>query len=97
MYWSKIFKYSIARSFSKKTLKKFTPEPYLETKPIIKERKINDVEIKVEVFDARTYKRGLFEDEKAIPISPKIGPIRVDNPKISDKTYRWCSCGMSLE
>ena len=67
----------IARSFAKKNLKKFTPETYLETKPIIKESLINDVDIKIEVFDKRNYKRGLTEEEKPIPVSPKIGPIRV--------------------
>jgi hypothetical protein len=68
---------AITRSFAKKNLKKFTPETYLETKPIIKESKINDVDIKIEVFEKRSYIRGLAEDEKPIPVSPKIGPIRV--------------------
>ena len=24
-----------------------------------------------------------------------MGPYRVENPKIHDKVYRWCSCGLS--
>ncbi len=26
-----------------------------------------------------------------------MGPITVENPKIHDKIYRWCSCGMSTK
>lgn len=25
-----------------------------------------------------------------------MGPYRVENPKISNKMYRWCRCGLSL-
>eukprot|EP01017_Pseudomicrothorax_dubius_P037828 TRINITY_DN5596_c0_g1_i1.p1 TRINITY_DN5596_c0_g1~~TRINITY_DN5596_c0_g1_i1.p1 ORF type:complete len:169 (-),score=24.60 TRINITY_DN5596_c0_g1_i1:101-607(-) len=35
--------------------------------------------------------------EKPVPISPILGPIEIQNPTISSKTYRWCSCGMSLK
>ncbi len=37
------------------------------------------------------------EKEKAIavPISPKLGPFEILNPKIDDKSYHWCSCGLS--
>lgn len=30
-----------------------------------------------------------------IPISPRLGPFEIKNPKTEDKTYHWCSCGMS--
>ncbi len=26
-----------------------------------------------------------------------MGPYTVTNPKIHDKMYRWCSCGLSLK
>lgn len=26
-----------------------------------------------------------------------MGPITVENPKVHDKTYRWCSCGQSIK
>ena len=31
------------------------------------------------------------------PVSPLTGPVLVEHPKIYDKIYRWCSCGMSLK
>jgi hypothetical protein len=33
---------------------------------------------------------------EAKPLSPKMGPFTVQNPKIYNKMYRWCSCGQSL-
>lgn len=33
--------------------------------------------------------------EEVQPCSPKMGPYKVENPRIHKKTYRWCSCGMS--
>lgn len=36
-------------------------------------------------------------DEALQPVSPLKGPVLVENPKIYDKIYRWCSCGMSLK
>lgn len=30
-----------------------------------------------------------------IPTSPVLGPIKIEDPVISSKTYRWCSCGLS--
>jgi hypothetical protein len=67
----------VGRGFSKAHIKKITPESFIKTTPIQKESKIHDVEIKIEKFDKKTYVRGLAEDEKPIPISPKLGPIRV--------------------
>lgn len=29
-------------------------------------------------------------------MSPKMGAYTVSNPKIYNKTYRWCACGQSL-
>jgi CDGSH-type Zn-finger protein len=30
-------------------------------------------------------------------VSPVLGPIRVEDPKVACKKYRWCSCGMSYK
>lgn len=40
-----------------------------------------------------SYKRGLQEEPR--PVVHSTGPLRVANPKIAGKTYRWCACGMS--
>lgn len=69
-----------ARFFVKKNIKKTTPESFIKTIPIQKEQKITDFEIKVEVFDKKNYVRGLGEEEKPIPVSAKLGPIRVYTP-----------------
>jgi CDGSH iron-sulfur domain-containing protein 3 len=37
------------------------------------------------------------EGEAVQPMSPVTGPMVVENPKIHDKIYRWCSCGQSLK
>ena len=37
------------------------------------------------------------EGEVVQPMSPVTGPMVVENPKIHDKIYRWCSCGQSLK
>lgn len=66
-----------ARFFVKKNIKKTTPESFIKTTPIQKEHKITDFEIKVEQFDKKNYVRGLSAEEKPIPVSPKLGPIRV--------------------
>jgi CDGSH-type Zn-finger protein len=34
-------------------------------------------------------------DKKPIPISPRLGPFEIFDPKMEGKTYHWCSCGMS--
>jgi CDGSH-type Zn-finger protein len=47
-------------------------------------------EIKKEYSRKRT-------EEALQPISPLSGPIVIESPKIHDKIYRWCSCGMSLK
>jgi CDGSH-type Zn-finger protein len=35
------------------------------------------------------------DDKKAIPVSPRLGPFEILDPKMEGKTYHWCSCGMS--
>ncbi|KAM3141769.1 hypothetical protein pb186bvf_006091 [Paramecium bursaria] len=37
----------------------------------------------------------VFSTTKPIPQSPILGPIEIANPKVSDKSYYWCSCGQS--
>lgn len=40
-------------------------------------------------------KKPTVEEFTPIPTSPVLGPIKIEDPKVSDKTYRWCSCGLS--
>ena len=35
----------------------------------------------------------VFSTTKPIPQSPILGPIEITNPKVSEKSYYWCSCG----
>lgn len=44
----------------------------------------------------REYSRKTTE-EALQPVSPIPGPMVVENPKVRDKIYRWCSCGQSLK
>ncbi|CAD8047475.1 unnamed protein product [Paramecium sonneborni] len=40
-------------------------------------------------------KKAQVEEFTPIPTSPVLGPIKIEEPKVSNKTYRWCSCGLS--
>ncbi|CAD8134991.1 unnamed protein product [Paramecium octaurelia] len=40
-------------------------------------------------------KKAETEQFTPIPTSPVLGPIKIEDPKVSNKTYRWCSCGLS--
>ena len=51
--------------------------------------------VKIQKFESRKFKRGLQEDEVAIPVSPKLAPYTVEDPIFGAKNYWWCSCGMS--
>lgn len=78
-------------------LKNIQPESWVDIpasvpKPFVAEE-ISSIQIKDYRDIKRTYKRGL--DCDPIPVSPVLGPIRVQNPKVAEKKYRWCSCGMS--
>ncbi len=54
-------------------------------------------------FEHKNVKLKIFKDEEfatteirnPIPISPRLGPYEVVNPKLEGKTYHWCACGMS--
>lgn len=51
--------------------------------------------VKVAKFNKRKQIRGLEPGEKAIPVSPRIGPYEVKHPIYGSKNYFWCSCGLS--
>ena len=64
--------------------------------------------VKLETFPTKAYqnwkeegvKKLVYGDTKnlrkdKIPISPKLGPFILHKPKLEDKSYSWCSCGMS--
>jgi len=70
----KIPKYSFA-----KALKQEKPETYLKAQPLEKPEIIKDATspINIEKFEKKSYVRGLEEEERPIPISPILGPMRV--------------------
>mmetsp|Transcript_2302 Transcript_2302/g.5599 ORF Transcript_2302/g.5599 Transcript_2302/m.5599 type:complete len:129 (+) Transcript_2302:45-431(+) len=51
----------------------------------------------VSKLQKRINKKEVFkaEVEKPIPVSPAMRPFIVENPVRVDKTYHWCSCGLS--
>lgn len=60
-----------------KPLKDIQPESYLKTTAIPKPSKATEKFATIEDYDKNSYKRGLGEEEKAIPASPILGPMRV--------------------
>jgi len=71
---SRVPKYNFARN-----LKSNEAEPYLKVNPKVDPNHIENSPVleKVQKFEKKEYKRGLEEDEKPIPTSPVLGPIRV--------------------
>jgi CDGSH-type Zn-finger protein len=52
--------------------------------------------VKLRNYSEKEFKEsGREEDRKYIPISPRLGPFEILEPKMEGKTYHWCSCGMS--
>mmetsp|Transcript_48077 Transcript_48077/g.55383 ORF Transcript_48077/g.55383 Transcript_48077/m.55383 type:complete len:130 (-) Transcript_48077:94-483(-) len=48
--------------------------------------------LEVKKWNREEYTRGV---ENPIPKSPQLKPFKMENPVISQKKYRWCSCGLS--
>jgi hypothetical protein len=51
--------------------------------------------VSITKYSSKEFKRGLGEDEKPFPVSPKVGPYEVKDVMFGAKNYFWCSCGMS--
>ena len=51
--------------------------------------------VSLKKFNRKTFKRGMDEGDEPFPVSPKIGPYKIDKPIFGGKNYYWCSCGMS--
>ena len=56
---------------------------------------VNHKKVKIQKFKKSDYRRGLQRGDKAVPVSPKIGPYEIKDPLFGAKNYYWCSCGMS--
>ena len=56
---------------------------------------VNHPHVKIEKYKKSEYNRGLRTGEKAVPVSPRIGPYEIKNPIFGAKNYYWCTCGMS--
>ena len=71
---SRVPKYNFSR-----TLKSNDAESYLKVTPKANPTQVESSPVldQVEKFSKKEYKRGLAEDEKPIPTSPVLGPIRV--------------------
>ena len=77
--------------------KNIIPENYIktttDTKPHIVTT-LSELIKKSEKYDPKNPKKGLKPTEEPIPVSPILGPIKVQRPKVGQKLF-WCSCGMS--
>jgi hypothetical protein len=93
----------VMKARENKQPKSVVPEPYIRMTDLNEKGEIVDLEVrrmedihKVERYRKDEMRRGLVTDEKPIPMIPTFGPIRVENPKLFTKKYRWCACGMSV-
>ena len=79
--------------FNLRTKKKKIPplESY-----ILKKKKEEELASDLNIKNYRKTEISRGYNEKPIPCSPRIGPIKLENLKISSKKYKWCSCGLSL-
>jgi len=77
---SRVPKYNFARN-----LKSNDAESYLKVTAKVDPHHIENSPAleKVQNFEKKEYKRGLQEDEKPIPTSPVLGPIRVKSKPFS--------------
>lgn len=75
------------------------PEQYLKikTSPNVPNLSVAEYTVPIQKFEKGKKYAGLKEEERPIPISPYLGPIKVSNPIVNEKKYFWCSCGMSLK
>ena len=65
-----------------RTLKHVKPESYIKAELPLDPKELAALNVvPVEKYDKNTYKRGLEEEEKPIPTSPILGPIRVCSSK----------------
>jgi len=63
---------------------------------IIDKTKFENNNVRLRNFIKDEFKNvGREEDRKYIPVSPRLGPFEILDPKLEGKTYHWCSCGMS--
>jgi CDGSH-type Zn-finger protein len=46
-------------------------------------------------YDKEAFAKTGFEESNPIPVSAKLGPFEIINPQMENKTYHWCSCGLS--
>ncbi|KAL4509972.1 hypothetical protein ABPG72_010165 [Tetrahymena utriculariae] len=59
------------------------------------ESKYEHVKIEIKEFDNQNKPERNLGDQKPVPVSPLLGPYKIENPKLGEKKYRWCSCGLS--
>ena len=57
--------------------------------------RITNKNFKILNFSSERFLKRMITKENAIPISSKLGPFEIISPVLQDKTYHWCSCGMS--
>jgi hypothetical protein len=57
--------------------------------------RITNKNFKILNFSTESFNKKSITKENAVPISSKLGPFEINSPVMQDKTYHWCSCGMS--
>lgn len=63
---------------------------------LIDRTKFTNPNVELGIYHKEKYSEEYFnETRKPIPLSPRLGPFEINNPQFENKTYHWCSCGMS--
>ena len=62
---------------------------------LIDRSKFENKNVKMRSVFLKEDKIGREVDRNYIPVSPRLGPFEILEPKLEDKTYHWCACGMS--
>jgi len=86
-----IKKYKVNDIYSVESKKMGPPDP----KTHFDLSRITNKNVKMVKYTKEKFNQRVVTKEKAVPISPKLGAFEINSPVLQEKTYHWCSCGMS--
>jgi hypothetical protein len=84
-------KYKVNDIYSVESRKMAPPDPKIH----FDLNRITNKNVKIIKFNKEKFNQRVITKEKAVPISPKLGAFEINSPVLQEKTYHWCSCGMS--
>jgi len=86
-----IKKYKVNDIYSVESKKMGPPDPKIH----FDLSRITNKNVKMVKYTKEKFNQRVVTKEKAVPISPKLGAFEINSPVLQEKTYHWCSCGMS--